>query len=171
MSATNEWESSQGPGHSTQVLERVARFEEAWQRGQRPALADYLPADDPLRWAVLIDLVHVDLERRLKAGELVCVEAYLARWPELADDSAVVVDLLAAEYDLRRRQEPGLGTDDYVRRFPQHRERLRDRLHHPAEVPAALPASAGQAESLSKARTVPPAPPPDDDPNARRPPT
>jgi hypothetical protein len=129
------------------MLEMVTRFEEAWQRGQRPALADYLPTDGPERWAVLVDLVHVDLEWRLKAGELVCVEAYLARWPELADTAAVVVDLLAAEYDLRRRQEPGLGADDYVRRFPQHRERLRDRLHRAAEAPATLTAGAGQPET------------------------
>jgi WD40 repeat protein/serine/threonine protein kinase len=161
MPATHESDSSQAPGHSTQVLEVVSQFEEAWQRGQRPGLADYLPADGGQHWAVLVELVHVDLERRLKAGELVCVEAYLARWPELADDAAVVVDLLTAEYELRRRQEPGLGADDYVRRFPQHRERLRDRLHRPAE----------QAESLSEARTVPPAPPPSDDLCARRPPT
>jgi serine/threonine protein kinase len=199
MTVARESDSSPGAAYSTQVLEAARQFEEAWQRGERPAVADYLPAGGAERRPVLVHLVHVDLERRLKAGELVCVEAYLARWPELAGDPAVVVDLLAAEYDLRRRQEPGLGTDDYVRRFPEHRERLRDRLHRPVEVPVTFTAGAGQAEtnqpsppatqdaddeparlpppsaeqdeSLGEAPTVPPAPPPSDDSNARRPPT
>jgi tetratricopeptide (TPR) repeat protein/tRNA A-37 threonylcarbamoyl transferase component Bud32 len=121
------------------VLEAVVRFEDAWQRGQRPVLARYLPADGEQRRAVLVELVHVDLERRLKAGELVRVEAYLGYYPELADEARVVVDLLAAEYALRSRREPGLNADEYVRRFPRHREALRARLHAPvdSDAPAA----------------------------------
>src|SRR6516164_2587529 len=106
MLAANELGSSQGAGWSPRVREVVARFEDAWQHGPRAALADYLPADRAERWAALVALVHVDLERRLKAGELVRVEAYLCSYPELADDPGVVLDLLAAEYDLRRWEEP-----------------------------------------------------------------
>jgi PAS domain S-box-containing protein len=142
MAAANESDSSAGAGLSTRVLEVVARFEDAWQHGRRAALADYLPADGDERWAALVELVHVDLERRLKAGELVRVEAYLYAYPELANDAGVVVDLLAAEYDLRRREEPGLGTDEYVRRFPQHRDPLQARLHVPAERRAPVPPTA-----------------------------
>src|SRR6516162_7969746 len=112
---------------ASRVATLVVRFEDAWQRGQRPAIADYLPADGPERRAALIELVHVDLERRLKAGESVRVEAYLSFYPELADDPVLVVDLLAAEWTLRRRQEPQLSLDEYRRRFLQHGAALEER--------------------------------------------
>jgi tRNA A-37 threonylcarbamoyl transferase component Bud32 len=103
--------------------EVVDRFEEAWQTGRRPALEEYLLADGALRLPLLTALVHVDLERRLKAGEAARVEDYLARYPELGG-ADTVLDLLAAEYRQRRRREPGLGDEEYARRFPHHREQL-----------------------------------------------
>jgi hypothetical protein len=164
----------------------IVRFEEAWQRGERPALDDYLPSGEAERRAVLADLVHVDLERRLKAGEFVRVEAYLAAYPpELAEDAGSVLDLLHAEYALRQRQQPRLGLAEYLRRFPQHAAALRERLagstdadvmaaqgaaapapcppvavsQAPEDEPGTLPPRAvSQAESLREARTVPPAP-------------
>jgi serine/threonine protein kinase len=148
MAATNESGSSLGAGCSTEVLQVVARFEEAWRRGQRPNLADYLPADGAQRQAVLVDLIHVDLERRLKAGELVRVEAYLAYYPEIADDARVVVDLLTAEHGLRSRREPDLSAGEYVERFPRYREALRSRLHVPAEGGAlAAPTATGTRQA------------------------
>jgi hypothetical protein len=96
----------------------IQRFEEAWQRGERPALDNYLPAG-PAQKAALIEFVHTDLEFRLKAGEAVRVEAYWQRYPELAQDRAVALELILAEYELRRRSEPHLGRAEYLARFPQ----------------------------------------------------
>src|SRR5262249_50028523 len=79
----------------------VKRFEEAWHQGPRPVIDDFLPTGDPLRGRVLIELVHIDLELRLKAGEPIRVEEYLARHPELASDRAVPVELIVAEHELR----------------------------------------------------------------------
>jgi predicted ATPase/predicted Ser/Thr protein kinase len=102
----------------------VKQFEEAWRQGARPALEDHLPADGPLRARALIELVHIDLELRLKDGEAARAEEYLARYPELARDCAAAVELIAAEHALRRRAEPHLTTDDYLERFPQYRQEL-----------------------------------------------
>src|SRR5262245_15891226 len=100
------------PSADQSALEDVAlRFENAWRQGPRPPIDDYLPADVPLRSRVLIELVHIDLELRLKAGEAARVEDYLARYQELAGDRAVFLELIAAEYDLRRRREPGVAAD------------------------------------------------------------
>src|SRR4051812_49628121 len=60
----------------------IAQFEDLWLRGGRPALDDFLP-DGAARRAVLVELVHIDLEFRLKAGEAARVETYLGRYPEL----------------------------------------------------------------------------------------
>jgi WD40 repeat protein/tRNA A-37 threonylcarbamoyl transferase component Bud32 len=106
------------------TLERaVDRFEDAWQRGGRPAIEDFLPAECPERTAMLVELVHVDLERRLKAGEAVRCEAYLQRFPELAE-RCFTLDLVAAEYRLRRRREGNVSVEEYGNRFPQLREEL-----------------------------------------------
>src|SRR5262245_49493913 len=62
----------------------VQRFEKAWQHGGHPVIDDFLPEVGPARLAVLNELVHVDLERRRRAGETARVEDYLERYPELA---------------------------------------------------------------------------------------
>jgi predicted ATPase len=102
----------------------VRRFEQALRQGHRPAIEDYLPAADPLRSRVLIELVHIDLELRLKAGDAARVEDYLARHPVLASDRAAAVELIAVEHELRRRCEPGLALDEYFQRFPEYRAEL-----------------------------------------------
>ena len=91
-------------------------------RGHVTGSTTILPIGDPLRSRVLIELVHIDLELRLKAGEAARVEEYLARYPELADDRAVALGLIAAEHELRRRRENDLSLDEYLQRFPQYRD-------------------------------------------------
>src|SRR5271166_4287644 len=83
----------------------VNRYETAWRRGERPALAEGLPQAGALRRAALRELIHAELEIRLKAGEAARVEDYLQRFPEVAVPEELVA-LLVREYDCRRRQEP-----------------------------------------------------------------
>jgi tRNA A-37 threonylcarbamoyl transferase component Bud32 len=75
----------------------VRRFEDALAAGERPAIEEFLTSHAGDRVPLLRELVHVDLEWRLKAGEAVRVEAYLERFPELTADSNGVLDLLTAE--------------------------------------------------------------------------
>ncbi len=84
----------------------IKAFEDAWRRGQAPAIADYLRADGPERPALLIELVHADLEFRLKSGEPARVETYLAKYAELAGDRGATLGLIAAEYELRPPGRP-----------------------------------------------------------------
>jgi predicted ATPase len=110
------------------LKEAVTRFEAAWRQGLRPVIDAHLPAEGLLRRALLVELAHLDLELRLKAGETARVEEYLARYPELAGDGAITRDLVLAEYELRQRTDPALDPDDYLRRFPQHQADLAPRL-------------------------------------------
>jgi serine/threonine protein kinase len=66
------------------VEDRIEAFESAWQRGECPAIVDHLPADNELKMAVLVELVHIDSEFRGKAGKPVHWESYLREFPELA---------------------------------------------------------------------------------------
>jgi tetratricopeptide (TPR) repeat protein/tRNA A-37 threonylcarbamoyl transferase component Bud32 len=110
-------------------LERIVEsFEAAWLQGQRPSLEEYLPSGATIGRAVLVELVHADLEYRLKAGEAVRVEIYLRSYPELAGDREVLLDLMASEYELRRRGEPDLTPEEYAQRFPEVGAELPSRL-------------------------------------------
>jgi tetratricopeptide (TPR) repeat protein len=115
-------------GDGTWLERIVAAFEDRWEAGPRPEIDDHLPADGAARRAVLVELVHVDLERRLKAGDTARVEDYLRRYPELDGERDLVVGLIAAEHEFRGRSEPGLSPEEYLRRFPLHRESLREAL-------------------------------------------
>jgi eukaryotic-like serine/threonine-protein kinase len=106
----------------------VTRFESAWRQGHRPAVDDYLLTGDVLRPQILIELVHVELELRLKAGEAARAEEYIARYPELASDRSAVLNVIAAEYELRRRREPGLELDEFRKRFPEYQAQLPEQV-------------------------------------------
>lgn len=112
----------------------IARFEDAWQRGERPLIDAYLRAADVNvnRGDLLIALVHIDLEHRLQSGGSVRVESYLDRYPELASDATALLDLLAAEYELRRRREGAVAVAEYEQRFPQLGHELSSRLRRPS---------------------------------------
>src|SRR5436305_5955875 len=101
----------------------IRRFEDAWHGPARPEILAYLPTGAG-RGRLLTELVHVDLEYRLRAGEPARVEDYLALYPELNDDPVVVLELIAAEHEFRRRGEPGLDLIEFSRRFPEYRAEL-----------------------------------------------
>src|SRR5262249_12929627 len=98
------------------------------QAGSRPDIDGYLMGDASQHPALLVELAHADLEFRLKSRESVRIETYLDRYPSLAHDSAIVLDLLEAEYELRRRNETDLALLEYEWRFPGYVEDLRRRL-------------------------------------------
>lgn len=81
----------------------VNRFEEAWERGPAPDLHAFLPVAPTHRRTVLLELIHVDLERRLKADLPVNATAYLRAFPELASDGSNLTELVATEAELRGR--------------------------------------------------------------------
>ena len=144
-------------------LERIAdRFEEAWRRGERPAIDAYLPppeaADD--RRSVLIELVHAEIEFRLGHDEPARVEEYLRRYPVLAQDRAVVWELIAAESEPPTAPGPGPPARRVPRPVPRVRPRAggalagHGRRRRPAPPPAAGPGRrAGARPSTSWGRS------------------
>src|SRR5262249_26368576 len=105
--------------------ERIKRFEKACQQGAAPLINDYLTEGDS-RLPLLIELVHIDLEFRLKSGEPARVEGSLDLSPNRAGDGDAAVGLIAVEYALRRRTDPRLAIDEYLQRFPQWHDALLD---------------------------------------------
>jgi tRNA A-37 threonylcarbamoyl transferase component Bud32 len=101
------------------------RFEEALRAGNAADWYDWLPSAAPARARALAELAGLDLEHRLRAGEGVRVEAYLARCPELIQDIEAELALIVREYQVRRQREPELTLAEYHSRFPELSAHLR----------------------------------------------
>src|SRR5262249_52365095 len=101
---------------------------------------------------------RADQRERWRRGKPVPAETYLQWCPALAEDTERALELIYGEYVLREElgQAPALA--DYVRRFPQHAERLRQQVElrraladvtdastiEPPSIPAVRPPSALQ---------------------------
>lgn len=107
------------------IEEQIRRFEEAWQSGSEPDLASFAQAADP---RLTIELVHTDLEYRLKLGHPARVERYFDDFPWIAADPVLALELIAAEFRFRSRTDAELSTAEYEERFPQWRDLLADQL-------------------------------------------
>jgi WD40 repeat protein len=103
--------------------EAIRRFENAWAEGPRPDMAAFLPTESTYTPRLLVELAHLDLEFRFRAGGDARVEEYVNRFPAL-DKSSILLDLIASEFRLRGRhgQQPKLV--EYQQRFPQLRNEL-----------------------------------------------
>lgn len=98
----------------------------AWQAGEAaPTLADFLPAEPAaLRRIVLIELIKVDLEQRLRCGAASRdVEHYVDEFPELAGQP-LPCDLIYEEFQLRKAAGQAVEPPAYYRRFPEQAEQL-----------------------------------------------
>src|SRR5262245_25799080 len=91
------------PADWSALVDAVRRFENAWRQVPRPQIEDYLQVAGVPATRLLVELVHIELELRLKAAEPARVEEYLTRFPELACDRPVILNLIAAEHEFRRR--------------------------------------------------------------------
>ena len=102
-------------------LESIVRgFEAAYLRGEGPNIPNALVGlAEEARATALVELVHAELELRLKEGEAARVEDYLDRYPELSGQTTVVLGLIDAEYRQRSRGEPLLSFEEYRVRFPE----------------------------------------------------
>jgi serine/threonine protein kinase len=97
---------------------RLEEFARAWEAGDPPDPARFLPDGPPaVRRLTLVELVKLDIDYRLARGLARAVEDYVAAFPELAADGPPC-DLLYEDYQLRQRAGLAARPEDYFRRFP-----------------------------------------------------
>jgi len=115
------------------------RFEAAWQGGAVPALEDFLPVEQgEFRETVMRELVHLDLEFRLRAGLGARVEDYLSRYPQLRDSQEILLELIEEEYALRQETDGELSPTEYAVRFPPLAVELSRRLSGVQPAPTSI---------------------------------
>ena len=68
------------------INEAAERFEQAWKKGPRPRIEDFLAKEpEPRQPPLLSELLRVECELRTKAGERPTAEEYRRRFPEHDD--------------------------------------------------------------------------------------
>jgi serine/threonine protein kinase len=95
------------------------RFEKAWEGSAAVELGKFLPPPgNPLRRMTLLELVKTDLEIRWRRGQIVGLEYYLEKFPELGTAGGLPAPLIYEEYRIRHlfgdKPAPAL----YQKRFP-----------------------------------------------------
>lgn len=112
-------------------------FEHAWRSGAPPNIDEYL-SSAPSRSQWLDELIQLDLEYRWRrfasnetevysTGDLPTVpilEDYFTRYDAERDAAAVSLELIAAEYRVRKRFGDRPELQSYLRRFPQYADTL-----------------------------------------------
>ena len=89
--------SSEAPISAVDIDQAVKRFEDAWRRGECPAIDDYCEQAGHRRSALLQALVVIDLDFRLRDGHPQRTEDYLREFPELQVFEQVILQLLRIE--------------------------------------------------------------------------
>jgi serine/threonine protein kinase len=113
------------PHEWDRLRDLVDRFEEAWKKQGDVDPANYLPGpNDPLRLAVLRELVRTDMEIRSRRGTPADLASYLRRFPELGEQSAITATLLFEEYRLRQRFGQPVSLGEYRERYPRQFDEL-----------------------------------------------
>ncbi len=99
----------------------ASAFDDAWQQHPErpPDLETFLPAPGPLRSAVLLELVRIDVELRLNHGAHVRPEEYLDCFPELRAQPEEVLALVEAEIQLRGGRESDRTIQQPEERLPE----------------------------------------------------
>ncbi len=110
-----------------QLSDRIERFVAAWEseNADPPTVAQFLDGTAPAsRRLTAVELIKVDLEYRwLRRKQPRPLEAYLAEFPFLADDTPV--DLIYEECHVRRKAGETFDPDEPYRRFPAQADALR----------------------------------------------
>ncbi|HQR08570.1 MAG TPA: serine/threonine-protein kinase [Gemmatales bacterium] len=88
---------------SSLIGDAIYQFEKAFKEGKNPDPEAFLQGDGLSRWRLLMELLHSDLELRLRAGQPIKVLDYLTRYPEIAKLPNELVALLETEVRLLKQ--------------------------------------------------------------------
>ena len=106
----------------------IRQFERECSTDSAPSIETILGNGEPINLELLVELVQIDFEWRIKRGQNATVESYLGRFPILVSDNELVLDLIESEYRFKSRSDPSISVDSMAARFPQLDDAIRARL-------------------------------------------
>jgi predicted Ser/Thr protein kinase len=121
-------------------IQRIVRaFEKALRGGENPSIDAHLTGDGANRLRLTFELVHSDLELRLRAGEPRELAEYLARYPELAQFPNELAKVLETEVEFHTRADRKLVPAEYEAKYPQLGRRVRELFRRVGDAPPEVP--------------------------------
>jgi eukaryotic-like serine/threonine-protein kinase len=116
-----------------------------WRRGQRPDVRRFLADAGPLFPGQVAAVLQVDQHERWHDGERVPAEVYLRDFAPLAAERELAVELVYREFLVREKLGESPAPEEYLRRFPEYAERLRQQFAFHAALGSLSPG--GEAET------------------------
>ena len=99
-----------------------------WREGQRPDVRRFLAGAGDLALHQVAAVLAVDQRERWQSGERVPAEVYLQEHPTLQADVEKALELVYGEFLLREQLRETPAAEEFLQRFPQYAERLRQQL-------------------------------------------
>src|SRR5262249_39633757 len=128
----------------------VSRLLRLWREpGQRPDLCRFVSAEADLRATDLAAVLRADQKQSWRAGERRPGEGELDRFPAVAVDPDLAIDLIYSEYLLREDEGHAPEISEFVRRFPRHAEMIRIQADFHQALAAAQPGRQAHPASAS----------------------
>src|SRR6516225_8966899 len=140
--------------HWKRLQNMASRFEAAWNDSDTVDMTAFLPPpDDPLRCVALHELIKTDMEARWSRGQIIGIEAYLEKFPELGTAAELSPALIYEEYRVRHVHGDKPPVNGYQRRFSHQFAELKRLIEqHPLPDVSATPNSTPAAPHPVEAR-------------------
>jgi serine/threonine protein kinase len=138
----------------------AAKLSRAWEGGAELELDPFVAGFPEITPAEVADVIRVDLTRRWQRNDRARAESYFSRFPVVAADPELMLDVVYCEYLAREHAGEGTGLAEYEKRFPELAGALAEqvRLHEAFETleEEGLPDGASDADTVAD-RWMPPA--------------
>jgi len=147
------------------IQELADRFEQTWQQAQATGtstvdFSKLLPGtSDPMRRAVLYELIKIDMEFRWRRGQIITLDHYLETYPELGPAENLSPLLIYEEYRLSQLHGVNTPLKVYQKRFPKQfaeLEKLLQESNQQTRVPEPPPSASPALVAPLSASSAPP---------------
>jgi eukaryotic-like serine/threonine-protein kinase len=107
----------------------LERFSELWKGANAPPdIFEFLASYPGMSPGDKAAICAIDQSRRWQAGIPLTAETYLERFPDIAAESPLKLEVIVGEFVCRRQQGLEPAVDDFIARFPDLRDELRAQL-------------------------------------------
>jgi len=114
-------------------------FEKDYRAGRSPQIDDYLAGAGLDRWQLTIELVHSELELRLRDRQPARLTQYLQRYPDLEHLPNELAPILETEIKIRHQNGESPDLREYESRYPQLGSKVREIFRQLGAAPPTIP--------------------------------
>ena len=119
----------------SQVHQIVSDFEQTLMQDPDVCMDDFLQGDGAFRWHLLIELIHTDLEMRLRKGQDIETYQYLEKYPAILKSPRDIDSLLKTELEWRNHQGLPLDQKKMEKLYPDHLPLIRQQFIRLGKMP------------------------------------